>query len=85
MVGRCSWWGCSSPMGHSVPLDHIVSACKGCLVEKVVGLRQRVVGGEQLGIIVTFDITFRHRWQWVCMGMGIRWFGYSGGAGLVVA
>ena len=34
-----------------------------------------MVGGEWLGIIVTFDITFGCGWQWVCMGMGIEWFG----------
>ena len=40
--GWIGWWGGkvgrgSSPMGHSAPLDHIMFACEGCLVGKVVG------------------------------------------------
>ena len=34
-----------------------------------------MVGGEWLGISMTFDITFECGWQWVCAGMGIKWFG----------
>ena len=54
---------------------------------QVVVSRWRMVGGEWLGIVVTFSIMFRHRWQVVvtkwwglwhihlAMAEGMRWWG----------
>ena len=65
-VGRQGWWGCSSLMGHSVPLV-LCSPARGVWWGRwwgLVFLRQRVVGSEWLGIVVSHLGTDSGGWVW---------------------